>query len=98
MQIYKLEMELKQLYEQDYYSDQDYDNFNLMVGLTSIISYLDYFENILTCFYFSYFEIISLNKCNFTKYCGCDRNINQHELSGNLQTRANQPRGQKAIS
>ena len=34
-------------------------------------------------------EIIALNKCNFTKYCGCDRNINQHELSGNLQTRAN---------
>ena len=43
-------------------------------------------------------EIIALNKCNFTKYGGCDRNINQHELSGNLQTRANQPRGQKAIS
>ena len=41
-------------------------------------------------------EIIALNKCNFTKYGGCDRNINQHEsneLSGNLQTRANQPRG-----
>ena len=35
-------------------------------------------------------EIIALNKCNFTKiYCGCDRTINQHELSGNLQTRAN---------
>ena len=28
MQIMNLEMELKQYYDQDYYSDDDYGNFN----------------------------------------------------------------------